>query len=387
MATSTISNTVKDPTGAVVADAKIIIRLAPCGGFRVTEGTEVAQRYETVTDTNGLWSITLERNSNITPANTYYEVEEQIPLSRGGSKRWIFQVGATNQSLSAAIVTVVPDLSLSSYLTQAAADARYQQLAALGGVSDIADSRPNDAVAAGVSTAAARADHIHEREDVNGTAAARAALSGNDLFEGLRFRETDGSKKLYEYRSSAWLQRADNFIVADAAARTAISNAYEGMLVYQLDTNTVYRYDGSAWWTVEIAAASTTNYTPTINQGASSNIAKTVSHSQYRICDGILEWWFKLDMTASGTAGTAFTISTPVTMATITAGTTIGNGMVFDASVPTIDTGHYEWITTTTISLSVGEGTNAGWGNTPNLALASGDSIRGYVRVPVAAAA
>lgn len=164
----------------------------PCAGFRA-DATEVAQRYDTVTASNGTWSATLERNSNITPAGTYYEVEERIPASRGGSKVWQFVVGATNQTLAAAAVSVVPDLSLSSYLTQAAADLRYQQLSAYGTVSDIADSRPGDAGAAGTALSAARSDHKHDRETQRGTAATIAALTGTDLIVGYPYVTSDAN--------------------------------------------------------------------------------------------------------------------------------------------------------------------------------------------------
>lgn len=158
MATSTISNTIKDPTGTAVAGVPVIVRLKG-GSFRITEGTEIAREERTETDVNGLWSLDLERNSNIDPTGTYYTVEEQVPDERGGRRVFTFIVGATNQVLKAALVAPAPAIVGPTYLTQAAADARYVQLGSIGG------SAPADVATAaseGVGVSAARADHVHK---------------------------------------------------------------------------------------------------------------------------------------------------------------------------------------------------------------------------------
>lgn len=194
MATSAITNSVKDATGVAVSGAKVRIRLMPCAGFKITDGQEVAQRCDTVTDASGNWTATLEQNINISPAGTYYEVEEFIPVTSGGSKKWQFLVGAVGQTLAAAAITAVPAITTSTYLTQAAADARYvQSPGSFAVVGNITDSRPADASAAGVLTTYARGDHKHSREIVRSTAAAIAALTGADSIAGHPYVTSDAN--------------------------------------------------------------------------------------------------------------------------------------------------------------------------------------------------
>lgn len=267
MATSNITNTVKDANGNAIVGAKVVIRLMPCAGFKITDGTELAQRYDTVTDANGAWTAALEQTANITPSGTYYEVEEKIPAANGNGKKWIIQVGAAGATLQASLVTAIPAITTSTYLTQAAADARYvQSPGSFATVGTITDSRPDDTATAGVLTTYTRGDHRHDRETTYGTAAIRAALAGNDLYEGEVFRETD-TRKSFVYRAAAWLQVRDTIIVADATARTAITTPYEGMDVYQLDTDITYTYTG-AIWVITNTHGAWIAYSPTVKLGA-----------------------------------------------------------------------------------------------------------------------
>lgn len=247
MATSTITNTITDPSGTAVANVRVIVRTCPRGSFRTADGSEVAPTVETTTNASGVWSLSLERNSGITPANSYYEVEEQLPINKGGPRHYTIQVGSSNQTLLAALVSPIPDITSSNYLTQAAADARYLQSPAGLAYGSPPDSRPNDALSSGVATSVSRSDHKHSRETTSGTNAARLALAGNNLYHNLRWRNTDLNKKLYEYRTATWLQREDLFIVADEAARTGFVDPYEGVRVYVESTNREWIYDGSFW--------------------------------------------------------------------------------------------------------------------------------------------
>lgn len=160
MATSTITNTITGPTGTAVASARVVARLMPTAGFRSGPATEVARAVETTTNASGVWSLVLEENASITPDNTYYEITEYIPESQGGTRVWNILVGASDQTVLASLITPIPAAQASAYLTQAAADARYQ---ALGGLSSSTPNviEPDDPAAAGVSTSASRADHEH----------------------------------------------------------------------------------------------------------------------------------------------------------------------------------------------------------------------------------
>lgn len=242
MATSTITGTITDPAGTDLANVRVVCRLLPRPCFETATGVELAPVVETVTNASGVYTLTLVRTVDITPSNSYYEITEYIPDRYGGPVKHVIQVGASNQSVLAALVTTPPSPSAAVYLTQTAGDARYQQLAGYGTSSDVADSRPNDDAAAGVSSSAARADHKHERETTYGTAAERAALTGTDLYEGLTFRETDSTDKLYTYRNADWLQQQDTIVCTSS---TRPSNPYQGMWIYETDTGNVLVYYGS----------------------------------------------------------------------------------------------------------------------------------------------
>lgn len=176
MATSNITNTILDPSSDPVEGVKVVATLMPGPGFREDTLSEVARSVSTESDVNGAWTLALERNSNITPDGTYYAIDEFIPKAKGGPTRYIIQVGASNQTVSAAMVNPNPTLETATYLTQAAGDARYLQ----GSLSsDTPDAITADqAGAAGSSGNAARADHAHAL-----TAATPVAL-GTSLSEG-----------------------------------------------------------------------------------------------------------------------------------------------------------------------------------------------------------
>lgn len=161
MATSTITGTITDPSGVAVAGAAVSCTLMPAGGFRSADGSEVARTVNTTTNASGVYTLVLERNSGITPANTYYEINEQVPAAQGGVQVWRISVGASNQTVLAALVATPPAAAASAYLTQAAGDARYQALGALSSNTPQIDSQT--AGAAGVSTTGTRDDHQHQQ--------------------------------------------------------------------------------------------------------------------------------------------------------------------------------------------------------------------------------
>lgn len=219
MATSTITNTITGPTGTAVASCPVEITLMPVPGFRTATDAEVARQVIVVANSSGVWTAALERNADITPANTYYRIVEKIPLSQGGPRTWNIQVGAVSTSLYAALITTPPTVPASTYLTQAAADARYVLAPGSFG-STPSDSRPSDVQTGGVASTYSRQDHKHSREVIYGSAAARAALSGINLYAGLRFCETTTPFLRYFYSGSAWYLEGEQII-----ARTVLGSA------------------------------------------------------------------------------------------------------------------------------------------------------------------
>jgi hypothetical protein len=167
MATSTISNTVTDPSGVAVAGVTVKATLVPTlRPFRSATFAEVAATVSTVSNGSGAWSLVLERNSDIVPSGTWYLIEEQIPTANGGPRFYEIQVGSSNQTLLASLVTpaeqqpiVVP--AGTTYISQAAADARYQALGSLGSGSPALVNGDDPTGSAGVASSAARSDHDH----------------------------------------------------------------------------------------------------------------------------------------------------------------------------------------------------------------------------------
>lgn len=153
MPTGALSSTITDPSGTAIVGVVVNARLKPRGGFRA-DATEVSNLESTTTDASGNYSFTLEYNSNITPAGTYWEVEEQIPDASGGPQTWACNVAAASQTVFASLISTLPATATGTYLTQSQADSRYQALGSFGGGNQIVDTNS----ASGVSTAALRAD-------------------------------------------------------------------------------------------------------------------------------------------------------------------------------------------------------------------------------------
>lgn len=125
-----------------------------------------------------------------------------------------------------------------------------------------------------------------------------------------------------------------------------------------------------------------TTYSPTVAQGGSTNISKTVTYSKYVRVGKFVYWQFRLDMSGAGTGGNGVTLTVPVNPATASV-VGFGNGVIADASTST--SYHGMWINISNLLYFIGDwsGVNT-WGSVPNIALASGDSIYGSVFYEVA---
>ncbi len=124
--TSTIFNTITDPSNDPVVGAVVIARLKPINSaVRVDDATEISGEVRAVTDVNGYYELELERNGNITPANTYWEIEERVPRSKGGTNVWAIVVGAADASVPMSAIQTVPDFFPGTALSVEAGDLRY----------------------------------------------------------------------------------------------------------------------------------------------------------------------------------------------------------------------------------------------------------------------
>jgi len=118
-------------------------------------------------------------------------------------------------------------------------------------------------------------------------------------------------------------------------------------------------------------------YTPQIDQGASSNIAKTIETAMHVTQWGLVTVWTTLAVTAAGTAGSAITVTVPFTRhGDHDALDTVGDGMIYDASTTTRYKCGLEWASTTAVRFYSDASGNSFIGATPSFALASGDAIR-----------
>lgn len=123
-----------------------------------------------------------------------------------------------------------------------------------------------------------------------------------------------------------------------------------------------------------------TSYTPQVDQGASTNIGKTVNHASYVQAGDVCHVWMRLAITASGTGGSAVSVTVPITSAV--SGIPIGACMVFNTSASTDDTGVAYLNSTTQIIFQIDD-QSGGWGATPNEAIANGDVLYVAATYPV----
>lgn len=187
-----------------------------------------------------------------------------------------------------------------------------------------------------------------------------------------------------------YLQEQTVMVFATTAARdSALTTAKaEGMVTYQLDTNTFTWYSGSAWSTWGPASGALTTWTPTVTQ--SGAVTVTVNYATYQRRGREVTCRFSVSATGAGTANNAVTIGgLPFTSAHTSL--PIGIGYLSDASVPFVYAGMTFWLETSTTLNLLGTTNNANpragitGSGTFAAALASGDIIGGTFTYEAAA--
>lgn len=128
-----------------------------------------------------------------------------------------------------------------------------------------------------------------------------------------------------------------------------------GEIGYETNTGNLKIGDGTlAWASLPYAAEqhTYTAYTPTLAQGASSNIAKTVTYAKYTKVGKIVQGNIKVAATAAGTSGSAITLSLPATLPATTSGLIVGQGEYLKtAATATCFRGPVFLASTTTLSI------------------------------------
>ena len=119
-----------------------------------------------------------------------------------------------------------------------------------------------------------------------------------------------------------------------------------------------------------------TSYTPTLAQGASTNISKTVTTARYLRVGTLLFVNMYLSITGTGTTNNIITVSLPSGMTMpVNQFFLNGIGQYNDASVQRYPAAPY-YQTSTTVSLRRTDTSPSGdIGQDPNIAVASGDEI------------
>lgn len=186
--------------------------------------------------------------------------------------------------------------------------------------------------------------------------------------------ETLSSANIEEYCQNQSVMR-----FADSASRdTALSSVKtEGMVSYQLDSNSETIYSGSAWSTIGPLHGAGSSYIPTLTQ--SGSVTYTNDSGLWRIGRLVIAR-FNLTVTGSGTGANVVTVSTPFIMWTSSSLVTLGTGMIFDTSANAIYKGVIVPASTGTIQFrSTDLVTNQALGASNfTAALAAGDVVSGF---------
>lgn len=145
---------------------------------------------------------------------------------------------------------------------------------------------------------------------------------------------------------------------------------FEGLEIYETDTDRIYIYDGSTW-VLHNVLSQWINYTPTLTQ--SGTVTKTVAYSRYHKVGRKVTFQAYCSATGSGTGSNIVTLSLPWTAAQ--ASLVVGSFYIYDASVNTNYLGHAALNSVNTVTGLINATSNYMGAAGFTAALASGDSI------------
>lgn len=161
---------------------------------------------------------------------------------------------------------------------------------------------------------------------------------------------------------------AGGTIICTSTTRPA--SPYEGLSIYETDTDTTHFYNGSAW--VQVShLGQWTGFTPTITQSVTPT--KTVNYARYIRNGRTITGSITCTLTSAGTASNIITYSLPVTAAN--ANVMVGSGKIYDSSANTTYVGSIETNTVSSIAMSIQGSNNYAGASIFTAGLASGDVV------------
>lgn len=171
--------------------------------------------------------------------------------------------------------------------------------------------------------------------------------TGGSLFEGLGIYETD-TDRFYMYNGSTWIYRGGLWLCTSG---TRPASPFEGLEIYETDTDKKYIYNGSVW--VQTFQADWTSFTPVIKNNGQAAVAKTVNYAKYIRQGKRIRAIVSLTLTAgSGGTGTIL-VELPVS-SQATVGMLVGTGQFYDSSGTTFYNAHAILSDVNNVFLSIG---------------------------------
>lgn len=175
-------------------------------------------------------------------------------------------------------------------------------------------------------------------------------------------------------RTRAWI--GTGTVICTSSTRPA--SPFEGMEIYETDTDQTHIYNGSTWVTTGRIGAYTA-FTPIITQ--SVTVTKSTSYSSYTKIGRTVIWNFDFSFTSGGSASQVLAMTLPLVAVSISS--VQGNFAYFDSG-NTNFTGSVVPNSTTLVNF-VSDGSNNNFGIAPVVTVASGDRIYGHITYEAAA--
>jgi hypothetical protein len=126
MPTQVISGSIRTPDDVALEDVTVIAMLKPVNsGLEIDHGGVVTGRVETTTDSGGEWSLTLERNNNIQPSGTFWEITQKVKGVYGGEVISAIVVGDSDATLQQSIIASAPAVAPPELVSFDTGDARW----------------------------------------------------------------------------------------------------------------------------------------------------------------------------------------------------------------------------------------------------------------------